>query len=201
VRTSANPNGLSGHDPEGSSAADEDDGFFMTKAAALLATLSFGLTDVAAVSGSVGTVNVPASASAPAESAPEKPASFLPKRAKADKDPSCAEVVQAQYMNCGQYLDKEKKKRCTDGAAEFCRLKDEFFAPELGECAADCIWSDARLKNGESLDAEYMEKGHPMNAVMDLEVKLQIHADLDAAEEMKFMTKCMHDCWDRKFGR
>ena len=174
----------------------------MAKAAALLATLSLGLTNGAAVAGSVGTVNVPTSASASAESASEKPASFLPKiRAGLGKDPSCAEVVQATYMNCGQYLDEKKKKRCTEGAAEFCRLKKEFFAPELGECAADCIWSDAHLKKGGNLDTEYMEKGHPMNAVMDLEVKLQIHADLDAAEEMKFMTKCMHDCWDRKFGR
>ena len=36
-----------------------------------------------------------------------------------------------------------------------------FFAPELGECAADCIWSDAHLKKGGNLDAEYMEKGTP----------------------------------------
>ena len=28
-------------------------------------------------------------------------------------------------MNCGQYLDEKKKKRCTEGAAEFCRLKKE----------------------------------------------------------------------------
>ena len=49
-------------------------------------------------------VNVPTAAAASAESASEKPASFLPKiRAGAAKEPSCAEVVQATSRAAGAF--------------------------------------------------------------------------------------------------